>query len=148
MFRAILTLSIRGGHHLPFGSFNALTVNANGTGEEYIALQDASLQAGAALGGGRNDYNAPGRLYETVYDGHNLFHGQDQGGIGIDGEERQVEAPDVRASTKRNELGAHEDYPARKLDDLGVGTLSLAGQTAKQVCLEATFEFLQKVSGL
>lgn len=142
------TLSVRGGHHQPFVSYNHLTFNANGTGEEHFTLPDASLRANAALGGGRNDHTAPGTFDETICGDYNVFHNQDQEGIRTDCEERRVEVPDEHAATQRNQLGVPKRYLELELDNLSAGTLSLAGKTAKQVCLEATFDFLQKVSGL
>lgn len=115
------SLNIRGGHHQLVGSFDSVTVNAHGAGDE------------------RNNnvlfHNDP-----------NISRRRDQGHIQTDRQTRQLKGPDEHACPQQNLLKASSNHPELQLDDLGVLTLSLAGQTAKQICLEATFEFLQKVS--
>lgn len=111
------SLNIGGSHHQPFGSFDSVTVNAHGASDE------------------RNN-NVP------FHDDPDTSHRRDQGDIRADRQTRQAEGPDEQG----NLLNAYTHHPELQLDDIGVVTLSLAGQTVKQICLEATFEFLQKVS--
>lgn len=115
------SLNIRGGHHQPFGSFDFVTVNAHGAGDE------------------RNNN-------VRFHDDPDISHRRDQGDIRADRQTRQAEGADEHAGPQANLLNAYTHHSELQLDDLGVVTLSLAGQTAKQICLEATFEFLQKVS--
>lgn len=113
--------NIRGGHYQPFGSFDSVTVNAHGAGDE------------------RN-----GKVHS--HDNLDTSRKRDQGYNRTDRQNRQAEGPDEYSVPQGNLLDACADHPELQLDDLGVVTLSLAGQTAKQICLEAMFEFLKKVS--
>lgn len=115
------SLNIRGGHHPLFGSFDSVTGNA---------------------------HSAVDKCYDNLlfHDDFNTSCRRDQGDIRANWQNRQAEGPGEHAGPRRNLLDAYPDHLELQLNNIAVVTLSLAGQMAKQICLEAIFEFLQKVS--
>lgn len=136
-------LNIRGGHQKPFTAFNPSTINDHNAGEEYMTLVDASK--GRWIDNKENGNDVTAEYDEPKYYGVDIFRAFGQRANNLDRRLHQAETPARDVRPQRSLLDVYSDHQELKLDGITVDTLNLAGQVAKQVALEATYEFLQKV---